>query len=312
MEADTKGSASFNTTSILGECYIRPYLVVFQNGEKHKEALGTYLCQTPSDSFDGKTHGISVDAYTPLTELQEKNPPIGYSVSKGQNVLDIASNLTKENLRAPVIAGKGSETLPYEFVANIDDTWLDYLSDMLAYGKCTYGLDDLGRIIFVPNQDINSLQPVWTFTDDDESILYPEFKVDKDLYGIPNVLEVIYSAGNTNLYSRVVNDSIGSPISTVNRGREIVYRDTDPELSGTPNQEQLDVYARNKLKQLSSLEYTLTYSHGYCPVRVGDCVRLDYDRENLHVKARVTRQSISCVTGCTVEETAVYTENLWE
>ena len=74
----------------------------------------------------------------------------------------------------------------------------------------------------------------------------------------------------------------------------------------------LDNYTRQELRNKSSLEYTLSYSHGYNPVRPGDCVLFDYKRSGFaNVKAKVISQSIECSAGCTVQETAVYTTNLW-
>ena len=71
-------------------------------------------------------------------------------------------------------------------------------------------------------------------------------------------------------------------------------------------------YAKKVLKSLSSLEYTVKYSHGFCPARVGDCVLLNYERAGLvDVKAKIKMQSITCSTGCKVSETAVFTEELW-
>lgn len=84
---------------------------------------------------------------------------------------------------------------------------------------------------------------------------------------------------NTRL--RVVNDDPNSPTSTVNRGREIIHRVTDLQLAGEPTDRQIKDYATTLLSQLSSVEYTLTYSHGYCPVRLYDCVRLNYERAGL-------------------------------
>ena len=105
---------------------------------------------------------------------------------------------------------------------------------------------------------------------------------------------------------------INKRTSTVNRGREIVYREFNPSTAGAPTQKQLDLYATNLLKELSSVEYTVTYSHGYCPVRIGDCVRLNYTRSGIkNIKAKVISQSITCEPGCTVSETAVFTTKLW-
>ena len=139
-----------------------------------------------------------------------------------------------------------------------------------------------------------------------------ELTMDHDLYGIPNVVEVIYSNGNDNYYSKVVNDDVNSPISTVNRGREIVHRVTNPEFVGDPTKYQIKEYAEQLLRNLSTLEYSVSYTHGYCPVRVGDCVRLNYSKAGItDVKAKIVSQSIKCEPGCPVTEKAVFTTKLW-
>lgn len=310
--AETLGSATIDVIESVGECYIRVYLITIQNGLREKHPLGTFLVQTPSTSFNGRVRNVSMDAYTPLLELKEKQPPLGYFVVKDSNVTDIAHQLTRENARAPVVPAKKDTTLYSDFVAEQNETWATFISALLAYAKYTFALDELGRILFEPIQDISSLQPVWTYNDDNSSILSPDISMDHDIYGIPNVVEVIYSDGEEMYYSRVVNDDENSPTSTVNRGREIIYRDTSPSLTGNSTQKQIDEYAENLLKQLSSVEYTITYSHGYCPVRLGDCVRLNYERAGLtDIKAKVISQTIDCKTGCQVSETAVFTNKLW-
>jgi len=311
-ETETLGSATIDITESIGECYIRIYLVTIQNGLKEKHPLGTFLVQTPSWSFDGKIRDVSVDAYTPLLELKENPPPIGYSVLKGESIMTTAYRLTREHVRAPVVETRSSKTLFTDFVANTNDTWLSFITDLIANDKYTFSLDELGRILFSPKQDISSLQPVWTYNDNNSSILYPEISINQDLYGIPNVVEVIYSKGGECYHARVVNDDANSPTSTVNRGREIVHRVTDPDLSGDPTENQTQEYAEQLLKELSSIEYTISYSHGYCPVRIGDCVRLNYTKAGLvGVKAKVISQSIKCEPGCPVTEKAVFTTKLW-
>ena len=135
--------------------------------------------------------------------------------------------------------------------------------------------------------------------------------LDKSIY-TDNVVEVIYSNGNSNYYARVVNDDESSPLSTINRGREIIHRVTNPDLIGTPTENQISEYTIQLLRELSSLEYTISYTHAYCPVRVGDCVRLNYDKSGItNIKAKVISQSIECQPGCQVAEKAVFTAKLW-
>lgn len=309
--AETLGSATINVTESVGECYIRVYLVTTQKGLTERHPLGTFLVQTPSSSFNGKVRNVTMDAYTPLMELKENPPSLGYSILKGENIMDTARIIAREHARAPIIGTTCSETLYTDFVANSNDTWLSFLSDLIANAKYSFDLDEMGRILFAPDQRTASLQPVWTYNDDNSSILQPDFSIEHDMYGVPNVVEVIYSKNNAYYYAKAVNDDPNSPVSTVNRGREITKRVTDPELSGSPTQQHIQEYADLYLKNASSLEYTVTYTHAYCPVRLGDCVRLNYSRAGItDVKAKVISQSIKCETGCQVTEKAKFTVKL--
>ena len=311
-DAETLGSATIDITESVGECYIRVYLVTLQNGLKERHCLGTFLVQTPSSTFDGKIRNVTMDAYTPLLELKESLPPLGYFLRKGDNIMTAAYQIAREHARAPVVHTPCDTTLYYDFVANTNDTWLTFLTDLVANAKYTFNLDDMGRILFSPKQDAASLQPVWTYDDGNSSILYPELSMDHDMYGVPNVVEVAYSNGNDHYYAKVVNDDPNSPTSTVNRGREILYRVTDPNLAGDPTDRQIRLYAEQVLKELSTLEYTVSYTHGYCGTRLFDCVRIDYKRSGISgINAKIISQTIKCEPGCPVTEKAVFTTKLW-
>lgn len=309
--AETLGSATIDVTESVGECYIRVYLVTIQNGVTDRHPLGTFLVQTPSSSFNGKVRNVSMDAYTPLLELKENPPPLGYSIQKGENIMNSAQMIAREHARAPIVGVKSSDILHTDFVANSNDTWLSYLKDLIANAKRSFDLDEMGRILFAPNQYIASMQPVQTYNDDNSSILYPDFSIEHDMYGVPNVVEVVYSKNSEYYFARSVNNDPNSPVSTVNRGREITLRITDPNVTGIPTQHNIQEYADLYLRDVSTLEYTVTYTHAYCPVRLGDCVRLNYSRAGItDVKAKVVSQTIKCETGCPVTEKAKFTVKL--
>lgn len=312
-EVQTLGSATIDITDMIDECYIRIYLVAVQNGVTEKVPLGTFLAQSPSSTFTGKVNTATVDAYTPLIELKENPPPIGFFTPKGANIMDSVYQYTKEHLRAPVVKADNDKTLNYDFVSETEDTWISYNTDLLANAKHKYALDELGRVLFEPIQDIASLQPVWTFDVGNTSILRPEISIDRDLFEVPNVVEVVYTKGTINQYVKVTNDDPNSPVSTVSRGREKTYRVTNPDLNGSdPTKREIDEYAAKLLKELSTVECTVSYTHGYCPVRLGDCVRLDYPAAGLNgVKAKVIYQNIKCSTSCSVQEKAKFTMKLW-
>jgi len=205
-----------------------------------------------------------------------------------------------------------SPTLQYDFVSNTNDTVLSFVTDLIANAKYELGLGEKGNILFLPKQELESIQPIWTFDDSNSSILLPEITVNHDLYGIPNKVEVIYSYGGDYKEAVAINDDPNSPTSTVSRGRTIPYRDTSPSLRGYQSQEQIDAYAERLLKELSTLEYTVSYTHAYCPVRIGDCVRLNYTRAGITgIKAKVISQNIKAEPGCQVSEKAVFKSKLW-
>lgn len=317
----TLGSATIDAMEVLDECYVRTYLVVNQNGITEKFALGTHLIQTPSVSFDGKVSSISMDAYTPLIELKGSVLPIGYSLlgrpkdgsgKEGQNIMHAAVSICRENMRAPVIATTSDKTLDDDFVSDLEDTCLSFTSDLISLAKYEFELDGLGQVMFAPVQNMAALKPVWIFDDSNSSILYPEITNKRDLYNIPNAVEVVYSSANDCRSVRIVNDDPSSPVSTVNRGWTKTYRESNPNFPGIPTTGMLEEYARELLRSLSSLEHTITFKHGYCPVRVGDCVMLDYKRSGItNTKAKIISRTINCDTECSVSTTAVYTTNLW-
>lgn len=313
---DTLGSASFNCRDVMDEQYIRVYLRVKQDDENDRVCLGTFLTQTPSSKFDGKRSDISLDGYTPLIELKQDNPTLGYTVRKNTQIMRTVYRLCTEHMRAPVLEAKNDKTMYNHFVANTDDTWFSYISDLMANANYSFGLEPNGSVVFEPYIELSSMRPVWEFNDGNSSILLPEITNDRDLFNVPNVVEVVYSTDNEIYTAIAINDDPNSITSTVSRGHIVRHRDTNPSISenmsGDNAQAYLDAYAEKLLRNLSNVEHKLTYSHGYCPVRLGDCVLLNYERAGLrNIRARVIRQDIDCETGCTVSETAVYTTQLW-
>lgn len=324
LDTETLGSATIDIDESLGECYVRVYMIVIQNGVRSKHPMGTFLLQTPSSNFDGKKQDITVDAYTPLLELKDNPPPLGYSVLKDSNTMSIAYRLVRENARAPVIETTCSDKLFSNFVSNTSDTWLSFISDLISNAKYRFDLDEMGRILFSPKQDTASLQPVWTYEDNEISILHPDLSWSRDLYGVPNAVEIIYTNGfydettkSKKYHVKIVNDDPNSPISTVRRGREVLHREVNPNISGSSTSGMVTEsvvrnYAESALRTLSSLENSITYTHAYCPVRIGDCIRLNHTRANMtDVKAKVISQTIKCTPGCPVTEKAIYTTKLW-
>lgn len=312
LSAETIASGSIDTDEKLGECYVRAYLSVLQNGSKMKVPLATLLCQTPSKEYSRNRIKYSVTMYSPLLELKDHNPELGLTVEKGSNIMTMAHNLCSVQMRAPLEKVSDGSTLYSDYISNLNDTWLTFLIDLVSQADRQLMLDALGKVTFIKGESLNAMEPVWIYNDDNSSILHPDYKDKSDYYGVPNVVEVVYSNSDGYFFSRIENRDADSPISIQNRGREVMHRVTDPTFNGVPTQTMVDEYAKAVLLSDSTLKHTVTYTHAYCPVYINDCVILNHIKfGHSGVKALVTNQSIKCESDCSVTETAVYTETLW-
>lgn len=324
-KSETYGSSSLETTELLDECYIRTYMVVKQNGKEFKVPLGTYLYTTAADTFDGAVHRYSMTGYTPLIELTEKPVPIGYWI-KGLNgrvpgfspvnVITRIGDIINENSRCRITMYENvSSMLANDYVAAPTENWLDIVKALLtaAYNaQYAITIDPMGTVKLINIDDIEKTTVKYVFDDGNSSILLANISAQTEYFGIPNVIELIYNGKKANFRSVARNDDPASIVSTVRRGREVIKRVIMSNTVSSETQEAIDARALELLENASTVEKTIAYSHGYCDVAVGDCVILNYKAANLtNIRAKVISQSISCVPGCTVDETAVYTEKLW-
>lgn len=293
------------------EAYIRCYLSVTQDGTTERVCLGTWLAQSPTAEYDGKTITRTVECLSPLQELSDDMPPVGYSV-KDVKALAAAYDLASSHVRGNVVQPRDGALVTEAFVADDGDTWLSFVADLAAKDRHHLTLDPYGDIGFAPDTNGSALAPVWEYDDGNASILEAEVTDEADWYGIPNVVEVIVSTDTGSIVGRAENDDENSMVSTASRGRTVLKRVTDAQLADNPTQDDVDAYARKVLRESSQIERRITYTHAYNGVKLGDGVALRYTRHGLNVsRAKVVRQEMSCGTGMTVKETAVYTETLW-
>lgn len=297
---------------IENEIYVRAYLSVTQDGETERICLGTWLCQSPTADYDGKTITREIDCYSPLQELSDNMPPVGYNVVDA-HVLTKAYELVIDHSRVNMAEPQPGSELTEAFVADDGDTWLSYVKDLVAKDKHHLALDPYGTLSFAPDANSSALAPVWEYEDDNSSILENDVSETVDWYGIPNKVEVIVSLDEGSLVGTAVNDDPESPVSTVSRGRTVLKRVTDAKLADNPTQGDVDTYARKVLRDESQLECEIVYTHAYNGVKLGDGVALRYTAHELYVDhAKVTKQEMRCETGMTVKETATYTQTLWD
>lgn len=306
-DTETLGHATLEMDGWEGERYIRSYLVTEQWGVRERWPLGTFLAQAPSVDFDGVRASSSVEGHTPLKELADDRPPVGFSVSSGDAVA-AAAQLMAAHARMPVGSPCAGTPLSGPYVAEDGDTWLSYCKGLLAKGGGRAGLDAMGRAYFSPVRNPMSLMPTRVFDDSNSSIILPGVRISSNLPDAPNAVEVVWSDGERCLVGKASDADPDSEASTASRGRRVLFRELSPELPDSPTQADADALAGRILREKGAVTYEVTYTHGYVPdVMPGVAVRLRYAAAGIDVVAVVASQTIEATPGCLVTETARYT-----
>ena len=301
----TQGSASFSMDAFGGEMYVRTYLVTVQDGVREAWPLGTHLLISDGEDFDGMRASRTVEGYTPLKELADDMPPLGFTLPAGTGMARIES-LLGFHARMPV----GESDIQYAseepYTADPDsDSWLSFITGWLAKAGCFIDIDERGNAAIAPMQDARSLAPCFTFDDGNSSILQPAATLDSNMPDVPNKVEIVHSSAEGSLSCELSDDSEDSQTSTTGRGRTVLHRESSPELPDNPTQADVDDAARRLLRKLAATQYEVRFTHAYVPgLRPGMAVRLAYSRMGLDVIAVIASQTIHCTPACQVECTA--------
>lgn len=305
---ETLGSATMTLWErIEAETWVRVVLLVTQDGRSERIPLGTFIAMSPTESLDYGSSTYPVTMFTPLKELADDGPPDGYAAKRGANAIAEAKR-AMSRFHVRVKGCTETRALPRQIVA-LNDSWLSFGRKVLEAVDMEPTLDADGMVGFAPIRDAAALAPAWTFVDDDRSILGSELRVSCDWGAIPNTLKVVLSGATRSSTVTISNESGLSPVSTVSRGRVVSAIENNPE--GITTVAQAQSWGRRKLKELSIAERTLGFDHGYCPVRLGDCVRVVKLRQGFDQKMKITRRTIKCETDLMVSAEGKYTEGVW-
>lgn len=304
IDSDTVESASLTIVGgTLSECVVRAYMECRQGGAWERHGIGTWICQTPKRTWRRGVGELQVSAYSPLLAVADDLPPMFYTVRKGADPAQWAVTALSNGIVDAIPATSDYE-LDENHSCDPGDSWLDLARDMAEKCSMKVNVGPDGRPFLEADKDPSSLSVSWVYEDGSNSILLGGIDDECDWFKLPNVVEVVATSDEHTYVSEAVNDDPLSAISTASRGRRVVERITDPELAQI-TQSAVDRAARKALAEKGGAERRLSYEHGYCPVRLGDCVRIRSQRHGIDARARVVKQTITLSTGCTVKEEAV-------
>ena len=277
-------SASLDCVNYDGtiEEFIRVWLDARQEGESSHVPLFTGIATSPGTQINGQLITNTVECYSILKIAQDMLLPRGWYAPKGINSGDLLKNLLSP-LPVNIVVDKNSPGVDSSIIAEEGENRLSMADKILTLMDWRMEIDGLGNIHIMPF----SKDAVESFDSLDNDILEPSLTITYDWYECPNV----YRAVLEDRYAVARDDSPTSPLSTVNRGREVWYEDDSVYLQ---ENQTLAQYAQDMLRVSQRPARTISYERRFHPdVKVDDIVRLNYPAQEISGNYLVTSQTIN-------------------
>lgn len=291
------------------EPIVRVYLDAEQDGAKERIAVATLMLESLEDAH-GTVESSTLSGYGCLMAVADDRPPLLQTAGIGAGCMAEAARICATFGIAPVVESTDASTLAEAVVADPGGSWLDHARSVAAKAGFAVASDGYGRTVF-PRLPGAAMAVTRTFRDDGTTVLVGDVKRKRDLREVPNYCEVRVSNGASTTIGTAVNDDPASSVSTAARGRRVPLVVEDPEeLAKGCSQAEADAFARKLLAEASRVACTVGFEFDYCPVRVGDAVRIV--RGALDVLAVVDTMDVICDSSCAVSATASYEESYWE
>lgn len=283
-DSELRESADINCInySETTEQIIRVWLDAKQGGNSSHIPLFTGIGTSPGKTINGNLVTNTLECYSVLKIAQDMLLPRGWYAPKGINGGDLIKDLLSV-IPVEIEISENSPGLNSAIIAEDGENRLSMTDKILDLMNWRMRLDGYGNIYILPFDE----DPVSTFDSLNNDVLEPSLDLSYDWFDCPNV----YRAVLNDSYAIARDDSPDSPLSTINRGREVWYEDSSPYLQ---ENEALAVYAERMLKLVQRIATTISYDRRFDPnVYVNDVVRLNYPAQKINGTFLVTSQMIT-------------------
>lgn len=276
----------FNT-----EQWIRIWMDIKQGGSNEHIPLFTGLATSPEGSFNGNLRTNTVDCYSVLKPAADIALLRGWYAPAGMNGARVIANLLSV-IPAPVSIAEDAPALTNHVIAEDKETHLSMVEKILVAINWRMKIGGDGVVSIEPYSN----EPVATFDPLENDVLETQIQLQNDWFDCPNVLLAI----DDDLSAVARDDSLTSPLSTVNRGREVWKVENNCELA---DDESIEQYAQRRLAELQQVSINAKYSRRYMPnVFPTDAVRLKYPKQDLNGIYKVQTQNIKLGTSARTSE----------
>lgn len=283
------------------EQWVRIWLVArSENGIAH-EPLFTGLAVSPERNIQGAYYTCDMSCYSVLKPAEDVLLDRGWYAPSGFDGVLMCERLLSV-CPAPVDSADdgGNVNLARSIIAEDGESNLSMVWKILDAINWRIRISGDGRIVLAPKAD----EPSVRFSPTEYDVIEPQITVESDWFDCPNVFRAI----DDDLMAVARDDSPDSPLSTVNRGREVWEEETNCDVG---EMETIAEYAQRKLKELQSVTMTASYKRRYHPDIVpSDLVELDIPQHRLRGVYKVESQSISLSYGASVDEEVTSAEGI--
>lgn len=273
------------------EKWVRLYADIRQGLDASHVALFTGLASSPDKNVNGNLTTRGVSCYSVLKPADDVLLQLGwYAPAESDSAVLIKTLL--DVTPAPVIVSDGAPRLKTAIISGRKESNLSMAIKILNAINWRVRLSGDGTIQVEPMATEESA----SYDALENDAVEPEIKITRDWYGCPNVFRAV----SNDLTATARDDSQTSPMSTVNRGREVWMEETGVKLC---DGESIADYALRRLKEEQNVSVTAQYNRRYNPnLFIGDLVRLHYPKQGLEGNYKITSQSITLGHGLRTEE----------
>lgn len=266
------------------EKYIRIWLDTKQESDSSHIPLFTGIATSPRDKYTGTLRTNSVETYSILKIAEDVLLSKGWYAPVDANGAKVVKTLLSMiNVDITIAPSEEEPILSQSIIAEQNENHRSMADKILSAIDWRLKIDGYGNITIAPLDET----PKVIFDSNENDVIETSVDITYDWYSAPNILRA--SIDDTSAIAR--DDNPNSPLSTVNRGREVWFEDTDVNLN---NNETLADYAKRMLKTYQQVSTTISYDRRYWPnVYPGDIIGLNYPAQNISGEFLISSQTIT-------------------
>lgn len=269
-------------------------------GERYEEPVITGFLDIGDAEHNGALVAGSAVISGMLVVMSDTGPGHPMTISAGTAAVAEAERIARA-LSLRVSAAPSSYKLGKARTFDADATWLAIVNWLLGVaGFSSAYTDAWGTVQMQPYVEPTERTPAWMFRDDEASFFKPGVRSSDNRADTPNVVRLWYEDDRRGLFAEARNDDPRSQSSTVARGREKLLCETVDELAGDTTATMLASLISEAGKRLRDNSTRIEYVDVPClfaPVRINDCVELDYTAAGLSIVGSATARDVEFSRG---------------